>query len=70
MINYHRRDRRERRVDVGWLIPGPWVGKGYMTEAGRVLPRHLSTISKSKVEVLIRGENGPSAPPPSCWDFA
>src|SRR5882757_1437316 len=35
MINYHRRDLREKRVDVGWLILPQYQGKGYMTEAGR-----------------------------------
>jgi len=33
MINYHRRDRRERRVDVGWLILPAQQGKGYMIRA-------------------------------------
>ncbi len=35
MINYFRRDLRERRVEVGWLIQPAMQGKGYMTEAGR-----------------------------------
>src|SRR4030095_4803847 len=29
MINYHRRDRHERRVDVGWLILQAQQGRGY-----------------------------------------
>src|SRR5262245_64262550 len=41
MINYHRRNRDERRVDVGWLILPAQQGKGYMTEAGRALLRYL-----------------------------
>jgi ribosomal-protein-alanine N-acetyltransferase len=62
MINYHRRDMRERRVDVGWLaLPGA-QGKGYMTEAGRALLRHLfDRLKVHKVEALIRKENKPSA---------
>ena len=39
MINYHRRDLREKRVDVGWLMLPGMQGKGYMTEAGRALLR-------------------------------
>jgi ribosomal-protein-alanine N-acetyltransferase len=62
MINYHRRDRRERRVDVGWLIVPAMQGKGYMTEAGRTLLRHLfDDLKVHKVEALIRAENRPSA---------
>ena len=31
MINYHRREMREKRVEVGWLIVPAMQGKGYMT---------------------------------------
>jgi ribosomal-protein-alanine N-acetyltransferase len=62
MINYHRRDLRENRVDVGWLILPELQGKGYMTEAGRALLRHLfDDLGVHKVEALIRKENKPSA---------
>jgi ribosomal-protein-alanine N-acetyltransferase len=62
MINYHRRDRRERRVDVGWMTLSGAQGKGYMTEAGRALLRHLfDKLKVHKVEALIRKENKPSA---------
>ena len=61
MINYHRRDMRERRVDVGWMTLPQVQGKGYMTEAGRALLRHLfDTLKIHKVEALIRRENKPS----------
>ena len=62
MINYHRRDLREKRVEVGWLILPALQGKGYMTEAGRALLRHLfDDLGVHKVEALIRPENEPSA---------
>lgn len=62
MINYFRRDLRERRVEVGWLIQPGMQGKGYMTEAGRALLRHLiDTLGVHRVEALIRPENKPSA---------
>jgi ribosomal-protein-alanine N-acetyltransferase len=62
MINYFRRDLRERRVEVGWLILPAVQGKGYMTEAGRALLRHLiDTLKVHRVEALIRPENKPSA---------
>jgi len=61
MINYHRRDRHERRVDVGWLILPARQGKGYMTEAGRALLGYLiGKLKVHKVEALIRAENKPS----------
>ena len=41
MINYHHRNLRERRVDVGWLLLPAFQGKGYMAEAGRALLDHL-----------------------------
>ena len=62
MINYHRRDLREKRVDVGWLILPQYQGKGYMTEAGRALLRHLfDDLGVHKVEALIAPANKPSA---------
>jgi len=62
MINYFRRDKREKRVEVGWLIASAAQGKGYMTEAGRALVRHLiDTLKVHKVEALIRPDNKPSA---------
>src|SRR5262245_54350522 len=39
MVNYHRRELREKRVDVGWLLLPGVQGKGYMTEAARALLR-------------------------------
>src|SRR6478735_1114146 len=62
MINYFRRDLRERRVEVGWLILPAMQGKGYMTEAGRALLRYvIDTLGVHRVEALIRPENKPSA---------
>ncbi|HSI02639.1 MAG TPA: GNAT family N-acetyltransferase [Reyranella sp.] len=62
MINYHRRDRRERRADVGWIMAPGLQGKGYMTEAGRALLRYLiDRLKIHKVEALIRPDNKPSA---------
>ena len=61
MINYHRRNMSERRVDVGWMSLPRVQGKGYMTEAGRALLRHLfDRLKVHKVEALIRKENKPS----------
>jgi ribosomal-protein-alanine N-acetyltransferase len=62
MINYHRRELREKRVDVGWIaLPGS-QGRGLMTEAGRALLRHLfDDLKVHKVEALIRRDNKPSA---------
>jgi ribosomal-protein-alanine N-acetyltransferase len=61
MINYHRRELREKRVDIGWItLPGA-QGGGFMTEAGRALLRHLfDNLEVHKVEALIRRENKPS----------
>ena len=71
MINYHRRDMRERRVDVGWMTLPKVQGKGYMTEAGRALLRHLfDRLKVHKVEALIRRTTSRRRRSPSAWDFA
>ena len=46
MINYHRRDLREKRVDVGWLMLPAYQGKGYAAEAGRALLKYLIERSR------------------------
>ena len=62
MINYHHRNLREKRVDVGWLILPQYQGQGYMAEAGRALLRHLfDDLGVHKVEALIERANKPSA---------
>src|SRR6185437_15451443 len=62
MINYARRDMRERRVEVGWIMVADRQGKGYMTEAARALLRYLiDRLRIHKIEALIRPENKPSA---------
>lgn len=62
MLNYFRRDVRERRVEVGWLIAADQQGKGYMTEASRALLRYLiDRLRVHRIEALIRPENKPSA---------
>ena len=62
MINYHRRDLREKRVDVGWLMLPQHQGKGYAAEAGRALLRYLvDELGIHKIEALIAPDNKPSA---------
>jgi ribosomal-protein-alanine N-acetyltransferase len=62
MVNYHRREIRERRVEVGWLIAPERQNKGYMTEACRAVLHYLiGTLKVHKVEAMIRADNLPSA---------
>ena len=70
MINYHHRNLREKRADVGWLILPRHQGNGYMTEAGRALLRHLfDDLGVHKVEALILPANKPSAALPKRLGF-
>ena len=59
MINYHHRNLREKRVDVGWLILPQHQGKGYMTEAGRAL---IDAILNDDWAGISGFSLGPSAP--------
>jgi len=61
MINYNRRDMREKRAELGWLALPAFQGKGFMTEAGRALLRHLfDDLGVHKVEAQIHPQNKPS----------
>jgi ribosomal-protein-alanine N-acetyltransferase len=62
MINYNSRDIPRRRANLGWLLLPEHQGKGYMTEAGGVLLRHLfDELGLHKVEALIHPDNKKSA---------
>ena len=61
MINYNRRDVREKRAELGWLALPVFQGKGFMTEAARALLRHLfDDLGVHKVEAQIQPPNKPS----------
>jgi RimJ/RimL family protein N-acetyltransferase len=61
MINYNRRDVREKRAELGWLALPAFQGRGFMTEAARALLRHLfDDLGVHKVEAQIQPQNKPS----------
>ena len=58
MINYHHREARNRRLELGWIVvPACWR-QGIMTEAaGPVLDFCFKKLGTHRVEALIEPEN-------------
>ena len=58
MINYHHREARHRRLELGWIaVPAFWR-QGLMTEAARAVLSHcFGALNTHRVEALIEPEN-------------
>lgn len=58
MINYHSREMRDRRLELGWIVvPAHWR-QGMMTEAARpVIEFCFKRLKTHRIEALIEAEN-------------
>jgi [ribosomal protein S5]-alanine N-acetyltransferase len=58
MINYHHREVRNRRLELGWIVVPAYWRQGMMTEAARpVLDFCFKKLNTHRVEALIEPEN-------------
>ena len=58
MVNYHNRDTRNRRLEIGWIVVPAYWRQGIMTEAaGAVLHHCFNAMNTHRVEALIEPEN-------------
>ena len=58
MVNYHHRDARNRRLELGYIIAPKHQGNGFGTEAVRaVLDYCADELNVHRVEALIHPEN-------------
>jgi ribosomal-protein-alanine N-acetyltransferase len=58
MVNYHQRDLRNRRLEVGYIACPIYRQKGYIREAMQALLRHcFETLDVHRIEALIVPEN-------------
>jgi ribosomal-protein-alanine N-acetyltransferase len=61
LINYHHREARNRRVELGWLLIPGHGRQGYMTEATRaVIAYCIAELQVHRFEALIEPENAAS----------
>jgi ribosomal-protein-alanine N-acetyltransferase len=61
MVNYHHREARDRRLEIGYiLVPLQW-GRGFASEAVAGLLDHcFDVLSTHRVEAMIMPENAAS----------
>ena len=58
MINYHRREAHNRRLELGWIMVPAYCRQGMMTEAARpVLDFCFKDLKTHRIEALIEPEN-------------
>jgi [ribosomal protein S5]-alanine N-acetyltransferase len=58
MINYHHRESRNRRLELGWILAPAFWRQGLMTEAARIVLRHcFSEMDTHRIEAIIEPEN-------------
>ena len=58
MVNYHHREVRNRRLEIGYIIGRKHQGKGFGTEAVHALIRYCTDeLATHRIEALIHPEN-------------
>jgi ribosomal-protein-alanine N-acetyltransferase len=61
MVNYHHRDVRNRRLEIGFILAQPYWRQGLMEEAIRALLQHcFESLNVHRVEATIAPSNGAS----------
>ncbi|HTS94005.1 MAG TPA: GNAT family N-acetyltransferase [Stellaceae bacterium] len=62
LVNYHHREQRNRRLEVGYILARRYWRRGLMTEAMTALLEHcFEALGVRRVEALIHPENLASA---------
>jgi ribosomal-protein-alanine N-acetyltransferase len=61
MVNYHHREARSRRLEIGYILRAEWHGRGLMGEAVQGVMSHcISKLNTHRIAALIHPENEPS----------
>ena len=58
MVNYHHREVRNRRLEIGYIIARKHQGRGFGTEAVQALIQYCTDeLAVHRIEALIHPEN-------------
>jgi len=61
MVNYHHREARNHRLEIGYILNARWHGRGLMREAVRALMAHCTDNLKTRrITAIIHPDNAPS----------
>ena len=58
MVNYHHREARNARLEIGYILAPSHQGRGLMTEAVEALVAYcLGELAAHRIEALIHPDN-------------
>jgi ribosomal-protein-alanine N-acetyltransferase len=61
MLNYHHREAKHRRLEVGWILAPRFWRQGLMSEAMRAFLDHcFATLGTNRIEATIEPDNATS----------
>lgn len=61
MVNYHHREARNARLEIGYILVAAHQGRGLMTEAVEAIVAHcLDKLAVHRIEALIHPDNAAS----------
>ncbi|MBA8901121.1 GNAT family N-acetyltransferase [Phyllobacterium sp. P30BS-XVII] len=61
MVNYHHREARNHRLEIGYILRTEWQGRGLMGEAVQALVNHCSENLKiHRISAIIHPDNAAS----------
>lgn len=61
MVNYHHREARNHRLEIGYILSAKWHGRGLMSEATQALIVHcVDNLKTRRITAIIHPDNAPS----------
>ncbi len=61
MVNYHHREARNRRLEIGYILNADWHRLGLMSEAVQALMAHcVDNLKTRRIAAIIHPDNAPS----------
>ncbi len=61
MVNYHHREARYRRLEIGYILNAKWHGRGLMSEAVQALMTHcVDHLKTRRIAAIIHPQNAAS----------
>jgi ribosomal-protein-alanine N-acetyltransferase len=61
MVNYHHREARNHRLEIGYILNAEWHGRGLMGEAAQAMLSHcVDNLRARRITAIIHPDNTPS----------
>jgi ribosomal-protein-alanine N-acetyltransferase len=61
MVNYHHREARNRKLEIGYILDASYHGRGLMSEAVQGMMAHcVDQLKTHRIAAIIHPDNAPS----------